>query len=129
MQELYYEFWIISFAFLQLWIPLPFLFVFGLLLLIFIIICQTPSLTAFTKITTSAANRQDAIVYFTVTLAVPLCVPNPHMQKFCWEREKTKYCPNRIHLINPRHLLYIGDVSDGNKEATSTSRGFFKSQG
>jgi hypothetical protein len=62
-----------------------FLFGFGLLLLIFIIICQTPSPTAFTKITTSAANRQDAIVYFTVTLAVPLCVPNPHMQKFCYE--------------------------------------------
>jgi nitrate reductase NapE component len=82
-----------------------FLFGFGLLLLIFIIICQTPSPTTFTKITTSAANRQDAIVYFTVTLPVPLCVSNPHMQKFCWEREKTKYCPNRIHLINPRHLF------------------------
>lgn len=84
-----------------------FLFGFGLLLLIFIIICQTPSPTVFNKITTSAANRQDAIVYFTVTLPVPLCVPNPHMQKFCWEREKTKYCPNRIHLINPRDLFLL----------------------
>lgn len=105
-----------------------FLFGFGLLILIFIIICQTPSPTVFTKITTSAANRQDAIVYFTVTLAVPLCVPNPHMQRFCWEREKTKFCPNRIPLINPRHLLYIGVQACGNKEATSTSRGLFKSQ-
>ena len=82
-------------------------FGFGLLLLIFIIICQTPSPTAFTKITTSAANRQDAIVYFTVTLEVPLCVPNPHMQRFCWEQEKTKYCPNSIHLIKPRDLLLL----------------------
>ena len=105
-----------------------FLFGFGLLLLIFIIICQTPSPTAFTKITTSAANRQDAIVYFTVTLPVPLCVANPHMQRFCWEREKTKYCPNRIHLINPRDLFFICVQAFGNKEATSTSRGFFKSQ-
>ena len=88
-----------SFGFLCL------IFGFGLLLLIFIIICQTMSPTTFTKITTSAANRQDAIVYFTVTLAVPLCVPNSHMQRFCWEREKTKYCPNHIHLINPRDLF------------------------
>jgi hypothetical protein len=128
MQELYYDFWIYILCFFTTLDSSVFLFGFGLLLLIFIIICQTPSPTVFNKITTSAANRQDAIVYFTVTLAVPLCVPNPRMQKFCWEREKTKYYPNRIHLINPRHLLYIGDVSDGNKEATSTSRGFFKSQ-
>jgi hypothetical protein len=90
-----------SFGFLCL------LFGFGLLLLIFIIICQTPSPTVFNKITTSAANRQDAIVYFTATLAVPLCVPNPHMQRFCWEREKTKYCPNCIHLINPTDLFLL----------------------
>lgn len=105
-----------------------FLFGFGLLLLIFIIICQTPSPTVFNKITTSAANRQDAIVYFTVTLPVPLCVPNPHMQKFCWEREKTKYCPTRIHLINPRHLFILVCKLVGIRRPQVPLVGFFKSQ-
>ena len=38
--------------------------------------CQTPSPTAFITIPTSVASRQDGIVYYTVTLAFPRCVPN-----------------------------------------------------
>ena len=106
MQELYYDFGLYPLLFYSF----GFLCLFIWLWIIIIDIhnhMPNPSPTAFTKITTSAANRQDAIVYFTVTQPVPLCVLNPLTKKFYWEREKTKYCPNRIHLINPRDLYLL----------------------
>ena len=67
---------------------------FGLLLYFIHYFCQIPSPTAFITIPTSAANRQDVIVYYTVTLAVPWCIPNFYKQGFSKERERTKYCQN-----------------------------------
>ena len=100
---------------------------FGLLLYIIHYFCQIPSPTAFITITTSAANRQDVIVYYTVTLAVPWCVPNSHKQGSFWQEPKTKFRQNFTPLIN-LDFYYKVKQSGGSKKPQVLSMGSKENQ-